>query len=301
MKSDSPIEEKKQKSRLAEAWEEQPPSRFLDYRDFLETLRLTVKKYRGQYTYQEFSKELGFKSPNAAYMLAKGRRRFTSKYFETVVKTLKLRGLERKYLSELLTYTDSKDESKKTAAFSEMTRLKELIVKRPEERWALKFYSDWRHAAIYELAEQADFREDPEWIAGQFYQRMTPSQAKESVDLLLSIGFFLRNESGQIEKAQADVETPREVLGLAVAGYHLSMLDLAKASLSQVPSKERSINALTLTVSEDTFSRIREDLDLFRQYLKFLSQQDSQPRGRIIQVNLQAFALTRASDKEDLC
>lgn len=287
---------KASKQALKLLWRKSPPSRFLDYRDFLKALQVAVAEMVGRYGYQQFSEDLGFGGTNVAYLVTHGYRRLGEEQARTIVDTLSMTHAERRYFLALVDYSDCREDEERRRRFRQLVAIKEEIVETEDDRSSLKFFNEWQHAAIFELIGTEGCRADPDWIAERFYRRLTKEQVKRSLELMTQMGLISLDETaGRYVKSKASVSTGDDVKGLAIAGYHLQMLAAAQAALSQVPGDEREFGALTLAVDESILKRLKEDVRLFRRYASFLSEQCSAP-DRVVQVNLQLFSVTRAGE-----
>ena len=279
---------------LREICRESPPSRFLDYRDFLRHLHGEVERRVGRYPVVHFSADLGLEAGNVAYMVLHGYRRLSESQTLTVCERLGITGTERRFLLRLREYADCKDEGARHTLFQSLVALKEQVAASEHDRLMLRFFASWHHAALFEMIDLPDFHSDPEWIAGRFFKPLTVDEVKRSLALLEALELIRFDpEAGRHVKTQKSLSTSGDVEGLAVVGYHLEMLGLGQAALSQVPAGEREIGALTVAVTERVAERLKEDLQLFRRYVVFLSEQ-CEGADRLLQLNFQLFPLTRA-------
>ena len=280
---------------LKGAWRVSPPSRFLDYKDFLRTLHSTVEKQQQlRYPYVQFSKDLGFDKSNVSYMVIHRWRHLSHEQGEMITQNLGITGAERRYFLKLIEYTDARHEEKRKDIFSELVDLKEGLLVDNKDKQMLQFFSKWHHAAIFELVALPDFQSDPEWISAQFYRRLSVEDVKESLKLLESMGLIkYDDQQNRHFKVDKSLSTGDEVRGLAVVGYHFQMLEMAAASMTQVPHEEREIASITLAVNEDLLKRLKDDIRMFKRYATFLSDQCQDPK-QIVQLNLQLFSITGA-------
>lgn len=291
----SPLTTSKNRSRnvLRSAWHQSPPSRFLDYKDFFATLYAKAQQEISRYTYQQFSQDLGFSSNNAAYIVVNGHRKLNEEQARQAIASLDMTGVERRFFLKLMEYTDTQDEAARLPIFQDLVAIKEKHITSDHDRNMLKFFSEWYHSAIFELVALENFQSDPAWIADRFYKKLTPDQIQKSLELLEHLNLITFDaEKGRHVKRNQSLSTGDEVRGLAVAGYHLQMLQLSQSALSQIPHEDREIAATTLAVSEDVAKRLKDDLRTFRRYAVFLSEQTPSP-DRIVQLNLQLFPMTK--------
>ncbi len=266
-------------------------SRFLSYRDWLAFLFAEAKKKNNKYSYKLFSEDLGFSSPHISYILTMGIRKMSPQYATVLCKGLHLKGWERKYFLQMVEFTDASKDQDKQNALNAMIDLRESNSAEVDDRLSFRFFRDWYHAAIFELVVLPHFNPDPEHIAVCFFKRVSSEQVRESLQLLQDMGLIER-DGESYKKSQKSLHIAPEISGLAVAGYHYQMIDLAKGSMSQTPAEQREINSLTLSVSDEILQRLRKDIQLFKKYVIFLSEQCENP-SQVVQMNLQLFPLTR--------
>jgi uncharacterized protein (TIGR02147 family) len=271
-----------------------PPSRFLDYKDFLRALHGHVADQTGRYPYVQFSRDLGFDRSNVAYVVLHGFRRLSREQAVAIAETLDLVGVERRFLEKLVDYTHARDDETRRRAFDELVALKERVLASGQDRLMLRFFSEWHHGAIFELVALPEFQSDPAWISSRFYRRLSEEAVRDSLALLTEMGLIREDPAlGRHVKTSRTLSTGDEVRGLAVAGYHRRMLEMAMGAVSEVPANEREVGAVTLAVSAEALERLKADVKLFKRYAVFLSEQCETPE-RVVQLNLQLFSVTKA-------
>jgi len=278
---------------LTEVGRRSPPSHYLDYKDFLRSLQDEVAKEVGRYTYQQFSRDLGLEFDNAAYVVLHGLRRLNEQQAKKIVANLAIKGNERRYFFSLLEYTNCRDEQQREPLLQQLINIKSDSIDSDHERLFLRFFSEWYHSVIFEMIGLEAFQSDPKWIGERFHNRLTPDQVKRSLSLLESLNLIrFDQEKQRYLKAENTISAGEDVRGLATAGYHLRMLSQAQGAMSTVPHGEREFGAMTLAVDSQVLDRLKQDLQLFRKYAVFLSEQCEKP-DRIVQLNFQMFSFTK--------
>jgi uncharacterized protein (TIGR02147 family) len=74
-------------------------------------------------------------------------------------------------------------------------------------------------------------------------------------------------------------------------------MDLGKRALRTVPSAERDISVLTMTLSPDAFRMVKSEIQAFRKRIAKIAVDDANP-DRVFQMNMQLFPVSRRP-KED--
>src|SRR5262249_46710090 len=139
----------------------------------------------------------------------------------------------------------------------------------------IEFLSHWTHSVVFELIGADDFKSDPGWIARRLRYKITPSQVQASLSLLESLGLARFDRArGRHVKVESDVQTSRNVDGIAFAGFHQQMIDLARQAIVATPPEERDINALTLSL---TASLTREAMKIVEDACAALVRLEQRP------------------------
>jgi uncharacterized protein (TIGR02147 family) len=88
------------------------------------------------------------------------------------------------------------------------------------------------------------------------------------------------------------LSTGDQVKSVEVANFQLQTIDLAKSAISDIPSNQRDISTLTLSISEEGFKKITGILRTTRKEILKVAQNDSN-EDRVYQMNIQLFPLTK--------
>ena len=74
--------------------------------------------------------------------------------------------------------------------------------------------------------------------------------------------------------------------------YHQQMLRISADMLSELPSAERDISALTFSIKREDFPNLKKHIQLMRKELLDFSAKPGEGDD-VVQVNIQLFPLTR--------
>ena len=270
-----------------------PPTRYLEYRGWLEHLYLCAKQNIEHYSYIQFSGHLGFGENNVLHLIIRGKRNLSPKALDKIVEILQIKGTERLYLESLVRYCNSRKSEEREELFQRMLQLKSKVLTSPMEQNQLEYYSEWFHPVIREMTAMADFRSDPYWIADHVVPRILPEQARKSLELLDGLKLISYNEElKRHQQTQSIVSTGEEVASHAVVRYHQRVLELARDAITRVDPEKRDISAVTVAVSEETAQMMKAEIQAFRKRLLALAEKDESP-DRIYQVNFQLFPFTK--------
>src|SRR5690606_24621801 len=131
----------------------------------------------------------------------------------------------------------------------------------PSQQNELEYFAEWYHPIIRELVGLKDFSDDPEWIQKKLVFNITPKQIKASLDLLQKLNLIAYDsEAKRLVQTGGQVNLDREVSKIAAVRYHQKICEIAKESITKVPSTRRDFNAMTLNLTEEAAMRLSEKL-----------------------------------------
>jgi uncharacterized protein (TIGR02147 family) len=125
---------------------------------------------------------------------------------------------------------------------------------------------------------------------------MSPSisikEAKESIQLLLDLGFIQKKATGKYEVQDARITTGDKWQSVAIRNFQEECLKLASESLTRHPKEIRDISTVTMTLSSKNIEEVRARVKELRQSLLHLHSEGEDPDS-VYQVNIQVFPLTQ--------
>ncbi len=265
---------------------------YLDYRAYLRSFYEARKQTRAGFSFRTFSKRAGLKSPNFFKLVMDGDRNLGADTVPKFADALGLTGAEREFFRDLVAFDQGSDSIEKNRAFERIAASRRFRTARRIDGLLLTYLSHWYHPAIRELAARKDFSADPKWIAKRLRPAISPRQAAESVELLLSLGLLVKDPvSGRLSQGEPTLTTEHEVSALGAVNFHRQMLQRASESIDEIPAELRDLAALTVCVSAPTAARVKERIHQFREALTELC--DAEPAGTTVyQLNIQWFPLS---------
>lgn len=263
---------------------------YLSYRAFLRDAYVDLKARQRGFSYRWFSRRAGLSSPNFLKLVMDGKRNLSPRGAEAFAGALGLAGREASFFRELVDFEQADTPADKNRAWERLSAYQGHRKVRALERHQLEYLSKWWNPAIRELVAIPGFRDDPEWIARQLRPAITPAQARAAIDLLLELGFVVRDADGGLRQREPLLSTGPEVRSLAVGNFHRQMMQRAAESIELVDRAEREISGLTVALSQQSFQLFKEKIHALRAELLELSGREQAP-DRVVQVNFQIFPL----------
>ncbi|RZA13528.1 MAG: TIGR02147 family protein [Proteobacteria bacterium] len=265
---------------------------FADFRAFLSMVYTQAKAKDAHYSYTQLSDNLGVGSTNAHGIIS-GKRALTLKAAEKIVESLGLTGVQKKYFLTLVKQERAKTPEDRDDAFEERMALRQKELPSELDRRQLAFFEHWYHAAILEILRLETAQSSAEWIAETIRPEVPLKDIKESLVLLLELGYLKFDEVRQrLFPTDATITTGNEVLTLALMSFHRQMLKLSVEALDNVARDDRDISAITITASPALKEQFKDELIALRKRFLQLSAEESAPT-EVLQVNLQMFPLVK--------
>ena len=241
---------------------------YFDYRDYLQDYYQFHKKRNSAYSYRLFARKAKLGSPNYLKLVVDGKRRITDRTLYQFARGLGLNRDEEKYFRELVMYQEVSDPDSKELHLRSLLKYQEKQrTPTPLRADRIKFLLDWHHAVIRELVLNADFKEDPVWIARRLGNKISEAQARESLDLLIRLKFLERGSDGKLEQKEPLLTSSDEVPSHVIRSLHRTYLRKAINSIFSVPMEKRELSGLVLSIPGNRLKEIKEELKEFRKKL----------------------------------
>ena len=279
---------------LKQLVEDHPISSFMNYRDYLKTLYQGMKDNLPQYSYNQFSEDLGLGYSNVAWLIITDRRRLTKNTATKIQKSLDLAGREAKYFNFLMEYNNCRQANQKEKYFKQLLATKTKLLEASQQKSELEYLSKWYHPIIREMCGMKEFVSEARWILSRLYCKLLPREVKQSLELLeeLNLVTYSRRKMRHVATEEnINPFTKASIRNLGTVGYHKKMMEIAADSLTKVPAKRRDYNAITIRVSENQFPAMKSIIHKACQDLVAL--EGDQSSDQIYQVNIQLFPFTK--------
>ena len=80
---------------------------------------------------------------------------------------------------------------------------------------------------------------------------LSTGEIKKAVELLLNMGIIRKNKKGFYEQTDQFISTGYDARSLAITNFLVSTIDLARGAIDRFPRDQRSMSALTFSISAD--------------------------------------------------
>jgi uncharacterized protein (TIGR02147 family) len=270
-------------------------SSYTDYRAFLKDYYEEAKARNPGYSYQVLSRMAGIKSKGFLHNVISGKRSLSVSNVFGIARALKLDKHETEYLENLVALDSAACLEEKNLYYDRLSSIKangktawQPQILRNEQ---FEFYSKLHHSVIRSLIDLLGFKGDYARLAASVNPRITPRQAKRSVELMRKLGLICKDTTGRYAITEKSIATPREVVTLATLNFHKESAELALRALTTMPREQRNFSCVTLGISRKAYERICEEIREFRAKLVQIAEADV-AADTVYQVNFQCFPVS---------
>jgi len=271
---------------------------YSDFKKYLRDKIALLKKEDRSYTYRKISSELGIKSPGYITQVLNGTSTLSAKLLPRFVKVLDLKKREALYFEVLVNYNQAKNRESRSLYYQQMTELKKLSQTKLNTESYL-YYEKWYYSAIRAIIDFIPFDgTNFKDISNVIVPSISEKQVEKAIKVLDKLELIKKSDDGFYKLAHRHLTTGLNSDSVVLNNFVLNTTDIAKESLYNFPVKERSFSALTLSVSNDCFNEIKDDIAEFRKKIQDKVSKDSNME-KACQLNIQLFPLSKSKEDDD--
>ncbi len=264
---------------------------YQDFRKYLKDFYHHQKKVNPAFSFRFFARRAELPSFNYLKLVMDGKRSLTPDYLRKFIRGMKLSNKEATYFETLVHLNQSKDTHLQSDYLKKLLEIKQRVTAREILKDEEKIYSEWFHWVIREMICLDDFQDDAEWISERLHHAITPTQAKESLELLHRLK-LIRKVKGKWAPSDRAIRSSDEVSSLAIKKLHEAFIQKALHALFNVPIEEREFSGLTIALPKNKIGYIKEKVKQLRSELNEILSSEEQLE-EIYQLNIQFYPLTR--------
>lgn len=265
---------------------------YIDYRKLLSDLYKEKRAESPFFSYRYIAQKVGFSSAGFFTNILAGKRNIAQDNVLGFAKVFKMKKAETEYFELLVNFDQAKTHDHKRYYFEKILSSKKSKLKITDKQ-QYEFYSKWFYTAVREVLDIYDF--DGKDYA-ELAKRVSPSisifEAKTAMQLLIDLGFVKKDDKGYFKQVDQFISTGYDAQSVAITNFLVSTLDLAKQAIDRYPREQRSVSALSFSISQDGYKAIDERLKTFRREILEIARADKN-KDRIYHVNFQIFPMSK--------
>jgi uncharacterized protein (TIGR02147 family) len=271
---------------------------YTDYRAFLSDYYKEKKTVSPLFSYRAFCRKAGLKSPSIYKEVASGKRGLTSETIVAFLKGLGLSPRDSRFFENLVLFNQAKNEESKKKY---LAILRGLCYRKSQKQIPVhlfEYYENWYNPVIRELAVSMQWNDDYSMLAKAVVPAIKTSEARESVALLLRLGFIRKKPDGTYIQSDPDITTGAEVSSLAVRQLNRRYAQLGVESVDRFPPSKRDVSSVIMGIANDKLPMLKQEIADFRKRLVGLAGDGEGIDGYYAFV-MEFFPVARTTGKED--
>lgn len=233
---------------------------------------------------------MGFKSPGHFTQIIQGKADISFRLAFKFAQFMKLKKREADYFDLLVRFDQAKANEEKRLYLERLSAFAESKVKLLTDQQH-KFFDKWYYTAVREILAFFPFEGDYAALAAKVQPGIKESEAKEAIEVLENLELIRKLPNGRYERVDPVMSTGYEAASPSLRKFQETTLDLAKVAMD-LPRDKRSISTLTLSISEDAYKTIDEELKAFRRKLLAIAKNEEHV-DRVVQFNFQIYPLSK--------
>lgn len=250
---------------------------YYDYRKYLRDCYENLHKQNENFSYRYIQEKTGI-DPGFLVKVFNGQKNLTEKPIESFAKLFQLSKRQTKYFTLLILFGRAKSGSEIKHYFEKLLSFSELgAVKIDADSYEL--YSNWYNIAVREVLAYYPFKGNYDELAKMVIPAIKPAEAKKAVALLYRLKVIRKKGKSGYELTSRFITTGKEWQSIAIRNFQQQTIQLAKNALENIPKDQRDISTVTVTLSSQSFERLREKLKEFRQEILKIAQQEDNASG----------------------
>ncbi|KMQ49789.1 hypothetical protein CHISP_3306 [Chitinispirillum alkaliphilum] len=254
-----------------------------------------MKKRNRGFSFRAFSQKAGVSAPNFLQLLIQGKRNLSVNGIEKVCSAIGLASQEKEYFGHMVLFDQARENEKKAHHFKILAQMRKPYTADTLTEEQFELYRCWYYKPLRELlafhplypGEQYAYRH----LASKLLPSISESEARAAIKQMLKLGLLKKDKNGRVVQTSRFITTGDEVQSFLVRQFHESMITLAQKAQDRIDPSQRDVSSLTVSISCDGFSRIKQEIQLFRKRLLEIVKQDSDPEN-VYQINFQLFPVT---------
>ena len=272
--------------------------KYQDYRTYLFDYYKEQKGKHKHFSYRTFSQKAGIHSSSFLHHVIEGKKNLTKNSIVKISKAIGHTRTESDYFENLVFFNQAKSIADKTHYYTRLIEARQPIEIESIGIEQYEYYAKWYHSVIREIITFFDFQDDYKKLANFVVPSITVSQAKQSVQLLLSLGFISKDEQGRYHQTNTLIKTkPNPTQVFAIQRFQMDMLEVAIKAYDIIPLSERISISTTFTMRKDMIDMFKSRIRELQQEFMELPWSEHDP-DQVYQLTVNLFPVSRSTNNE---
>lgn len=270
---------------------------YTDYRQYLADYYRSKKETSTGFSHRVFLRKAGMSGPNFLKNVIDGKKNLSADSIKKFAKACGLSAKETGYFSGLVQYGQARTLQEKQKYFVVLSGFSPRSETQKIRADQFNYLSHWYNLAIREYIHSHKFLDDYRSLTRSITPKITPRQAKKSVNLLLDLGLIRLGNDGFYQVSDEIISTGSDINSIAARNLHKSMMEISSAITDSTPAEKQYMRTITGSFSDEAFGRIKLELDNTRKRILDIISEDTGASRKVHSVGIQLFPLEQTPKK----
>lgn len=266
-----------------------PITEYKDYREFMQDF-YDERKRTGAFSWREFSKLAGFKSPTYLKLVCEGKSSLSLVKMEQAGRAMNLAGYEMDYFKLMVKFMNAEKDSVKKEALLEMQKIAVEHKVRMVDSDTFQYYESWKYPVVRELAPMMPGAK-PHEIAEACKDYVSAEEVRDVLNFLVKAGFLKKASDKAYLQTEKTVIGSKEALPIAIRAMHKEMATMAARAVDRYPSGERCVTGVTLSVNDEARQKIINEINSCCMRIASIAN-ECENQDQVYRMNFQFFPMT---------
>ncbi len=268
---------------------------FIDYVEYLSSWFEYQKEHQYGFSYRSFNHRADIKSPNYLQRIIARQRKLSERYLPNLARGLGLDESETEYLKLMVQIDKCRDENMREELIGMLITLRARKCDGVLTKPMLHYLSRWFYPVIRELVVLKQTI-DPKELSRHIKPKVLAKDIDTCIKFLIGNDFISKNGK-KLKHSSPILTTGDEIESEVVTHFHKETLMLTAEELYNMPLSERDVSSLVLALSNESFKRIKKEIQIFRKKLLQISEEETKA-DRVYHVGFQLLSRSNFEDDE---
>lgn len=263
---------------------------YTDYRKYLKDYYQTKKLTEKGFSHRVFLNRAGLTGPNFLKNVIDNKKNLSPASIKKFAKALELNKDELKYFTNLVLFCQAKKIPEKRKYFNKLSEFATKSEAQTIQKNQMEYFSHWYNIVVREHIHAHGFSGNFKELANALYPQITENQARKAVELLTELDMIYCDSEGNYYLREHIITTGPELKSIGARAYHKNMIQISEKAIDDIPLEKRYYRTITGSYSEETFEKIKLEVDKARERILDLIKEDEGAK-KVFQINMQLFPL----------
>jgi len=273
---------------------------FVNYRTFLKTIFEDLKFNNPGISYKSIQESAGYSGKsNHLWQIIEGLTPINNSAIENYGRALLLNSREIVYFKLMFEFEKAKTDEQRDKIIQQMKKSKLFAKAHVNYVNFDDIYSKWYLTILWDIVSLDDFKEDYEWIANKFFNKITPNEIKKGIKKLITSGALFRDNKGILRqtspdalKLSSDKISITPFLRTLIRKHIKEMLKLAPPAMEFQDFDKRLFYTSTIVLSKEEIDVLKNKITTFITEIENRKPLNSK-KEVVYQFSLQFFSNTK--------